>query len=193
MQKKVVSNAFHLFLLQVLNNILPLVTIPFLVQVLGADSFGILAFSQVVGGYLVVISDYGFNLSITRLISLNRDKPEKCATIFNQVITLKVLMLSTLCFVFTPFIFLFDSLYAYKEVYFLTFFLSLGNVLFPIWYFQGMQKMNYILWPNAISKVISTIPILFLVRQSNDLELAVLFNVLGALISGILGLYLAFK
>lgn len=193
LKRKVVSNAIHLLTLQVINNLLPLITIPYLVHVLGTKGFGVMAFSQLVGGYLIVISDYGFNLSVTRLISLNRNDSKKCAEIFNQVITLKIVILILLCLLLLPVIFFVDNLYAYKEIYFFTYFLALGQVLFPVWYFQGMQKMNYILWPNALSKITSTALIFLFVATNNDLELAVFFNVIGSLIAGVLGVYFAFK
>ena len=63
------KNILSLFVLQGANYILPLVTIPYLVRVLGPANFGRIAFAQAFIQYFVMLTDYGFNLSATRDIA----------------------------------------------------------------------------------------------------------------------------
>ncbi|EEY9447163.1 flippase, partial [Escherichia coli] len=52
-----------MFSIQGVNYIIPLVTIPYLVRVLGLEVYGKYSIILSVLQYLVIITDYGFNLS----------------------------------------------------------------------------------------------------------------------------------
>jgi PST family polysaccharide transporter len=67
----------------------------------------------------------------------------------------------------------------------------IGQVMFPIWFFQGIEKMRYITVLNALAKLIFTVLIVIFVKGIEDLYLVLLFNSLGSIIAGALALYIA--
>ncbi|MCE9918367.1 oligosaccharide flippase family protein, partial [Obesumbacterium proteus] len=75
-------NISLLFIIQLSNYVFPLLTIPYLSRVLGAENFGFLAISQAVIQYFIFFTEYGFNLSVTRKISLNRHDKSRVSEIF---------------------------------------------------------------------------------------------------------------
>lgn len=66
------KNLISLATVQGLNYLLPLLTLPYLVRVVGVDKFGVLSLATVVIAFFIVVTDYGFNYTATREISLNK-------------------------------------------------------------------------------------------------------------------------
>src|SRR5512138_96708 len=81
-RKRLVSNVFALSVLQFSYYVLPLITVPYLVRVLGAERFGLLMFAAAFNLYFVTLSDVGFDLSATRAIALCRERVESISEIF---------------------------------------------------------------------------------------------------------------
>ncbi len=51
------------------NFLLPVLVMPFVINRIGADGYGIVAVAQVVLLIFCTVSDYGFNLTATRALS----------------------------------------------------------------------------------------------------------------------------
>ncbi|ENV90490.1 flippase [Acinetobacter bereziniae] len=192
-KRRFLGNFFSLAMLQGLNYILPLLTLPYLVRVLGAENFGLLAFATAIIGYFIVLTDYGFNFTATREVTLHRDDKDKLSEIFSSVMTIKFILFIVSLFILTILIIIFNKFSVDPWLYYLTFGTVLGQILFPVWFFQGIEQMRYITIINIISKVFFTITIFILVKQSSDYLLVPLLTSLGAICAGIYSLFLVYK
>ncbi len=78
-------------------------------------------------------------------------------------------------------------------VYILSFGAVIGNTLFPVWFFQGQEKMRFISIINISGGMIYAIAIFILIKTPADFILVPVINSAYFLITGVLGLYTAFK
>lgn len=161
-------NYFYLNLLQILNYVLPLITLPYLARTLGVDKFGLIQFAQSVIQYFVIITDYGFELYATREIAQNRENVKKISEIVSVIYVIKIALL-LLCFlVLIVLVLLVDSFTSYWYLYIVLFGFVIGQVFFPVWLFQGLEEMKFILFTNFLSKFLFTISIFVFIKESSD-------------------------
>ena len=192
-KKVLLSNFISLFVLQGANYILPLITLPYLVRVLGAEKFGIIAFAQAFVAYFGILIGYGFELSATKEIAEHRENKEKVIEIFSSVILIKFLIMLFSLLVMSLIIFSFDNFKKNWLIFYFTFGVPIGRILFPVWFFQGMEKMKYITFLNITAKVIFTIFIFVFIREASDYIYVPLINSAGFFVAGIIAMWIIFR
>jgi len=138
-RKRLLENFLSLSVLQGVNYILPLITVPYLVRVLGPEKFGLLAFIRAFVQYFAILTAYGFGFSATRKISICREDKERVSEIFSSVILIKSGFMLISFFVLTALVFAIPKFNTERMVYLFAFGMVVGNVLFPVWFFQGME------------------------------------------------------
>ena len=183
------DNFISLVILQMITYGLPLLLIPYLIRILGIEGFGLYSFILAIIMYGVQLSDYGFELSATYHISLHKENQAKKNEIFSSVLSIKFLIALAYFIVLSLLILFVDKLFAYKELLFLAFGIVFGQIIFPIWFFQGMEKMRYIMYINGFSKVLFVASIFIFVKDVSDLKILILLNSLSLILAGSLALY----
>ncbi|MBK7228988.1 MAG: flippase [Ignavibacteriales bacterium] len=189
--KVLFKNFTSLSLLQIANYLFPLITLPYLVRVLGPEKYGLVNFAAAFAMYFSIITDYGFNLSATQDISVNRKNPERTSQIFSAVITIKMILFFISAILFTIIISIFPIFKKDLLLFAITFVSVFGSGLFPIWFYQGIEKMSYILLINVISRTILTSLIFLFVKQESDYLLFAILNSITFVIVGIAGFVFA--
>ena len=192
-KKRLLSNFFSLSLLQTFTYILPLLTLPYLVRVLGVENFGLVMFAQAFIMFFNILVDYGFNLSATREVSVHRDDKEKLTEIFSSVMSIKFILIIISFLILSIVVFSFEKFSSHWELYLLTFLMIIGQALFPVWYFQGLERMKYITIVNITSKLIFTIAIFVFIQNESDYILVPILNGLGFIVGGLYSLWIIHK
>lgn len=188
--KTLASNFGYLMLLQVAGYIFPLITIPYLARVIGVEGFGKIAFAAAVIVWFQTVADWGFNYTATREVARNRDNLDKVSEIFSNVLWARLLLMLASFFLLCLLIVAVPYFNKNKVLLFVSFLLIPGNIFFPDWFFQAMERMKYITIFNLISKAIFTALIFIFVTNKSDYILPPLFTSLGFVVSGIVAMYI---
>jgi len=191
--KTLFENFIFLFILYGANYLLPLITLPYLVKVLGVKNFGLIVFAQSFMQYFTILTDYGFNLSATKEISVNRDNTQKISEIFNSVLLIKLFFVLLSFIIMNIIVFSFEKFHKNWLVYYLFFGTVVGQALFPTWFFQGIEKMKYITFFNLIAKVCFVVLVFIFIQKSSDYILVPFFYSLSYLVAAIIALIVLFK
>jgi PST family polysaccharide transporter len=191
--KRIITNILSLFSLQGFIYIIPLITFPYLTRVLGPEKYGLIAFATALVAYFAILTDYGFGLSGSREVSINRDNKAQLSKIFSSVIFTKFLLMILSFLGLSIIVFSIDTFRANWILYFFTFGLVIGNLLMPSWFFNGMEKMRYISLLNMGTQIIFTVSIFIFIRESADYIYVPLINSIGAIFIGIIGMRIVLK
>jgi O-antigen/teichoic acid export membrane protein len=191
--KILLENFSFLSVLQVSNLLIFLLTIPYLFRVLGKENYGLVVFAQTIAIYFSIIVNFGFTVTGTRDISISRDNHEKVNKIISLILTLKSLFFMLSLFILTVLI-LFIPLFAkHPYIFYFSMLFCLSEALFPIWYFQGIEKMKYITFINIGTRVISAISIFHFIKNPEDYVLVPVLLGIGTISGVIVGLFIVFR
>jgi len=190
-RKRIFQNITSLSVLTVFNYTLPLLLIPYLINVLSAELYGHVILARTLMVYFTLLVDYGFILSATRDVAININNREKLLQIFSSVMTIKLVLFFVSAIIFLLLMSFVGKFNAYKEIYYISFIAVLGQALFPVWYFQGIEDMKQITIINISCKTFFTILTFIFVQHERNYLYVPLFYSLGFLSSGIWALYIS--
>lgn len=182
------ENVFALFIFQGSSYLIPLITLPYLVRVLGPERFGLLAFAQAFMQYFIVLTDYGFTLTATRKVAICKNDPAQLSAIFSVVMVIKGFFTILAFVILSVVVLLFNKFSSEWELYYLTFSMVIGSVLFPAWFFQGVENTKDIIFPNLIARIFAVVLIFILIEKESDYVLASFVQSIGFVLSGVFGI-----
>ncbi|MBI3601432.1 MAG: flippase [Candidatus Omnitrophica bacterium] len=191
--KAVLDNVAFLSWLQVITYLLPMVILPYLFRVLEPEKFGLIAFAQAFVQYFMILADYGFNISATKEISLCHNEKVKINKVFGAVMTIKTALTFLSSLILGVVVYFVPKFNNDGMVYVLSFGAVVGNALFPVWFFQGTEKMKYIANLNIIGQIIYAISIFSFVKGPQDYLMVPVINSVVFLTTGLWGQYIVLK
>jgi len=187
------KNFSYLFALQAVNYLIPLALLPYLTRVLGTENFGKIAFAQAFVTYFILITDFGFNLSATQAVVKVRENRLDLSKVFWST-TFSKLLLAGISMIL--FFILLITVNKFRELAILNLIAFTGvfsTILFPVWFFQGTEKMAYVTWFNAIPKIVVLVVTFSLVKAQTDFQLALLIQVTATLVSAVFCAFFIYK
>jgi len=178
-------NFTYLFILQNVNYIIPLLLLPYLTRTLGAENFGKISFVQAFTAYFILLTEYGFNTSSTQdVVRVREDKKELSRVFWSTTIT-KVLFAVISFIVLVILMIIVPKLREMQILILIAFTGVISSVLFPVWLFQGLEKMSYITWLNVIPRILVLVFTFLFVKLKSDYVLALTIQTGGVLLSSI--------
>lgn len=159
--------------LQAVSLLIPLITLPYLVRVLGPSAYGELALCLAVVSYLTLLADMGFGISAVRGVASTREDPRAVARLCTAI------TLSRLGTGATVWAALMAGLHFLPLSREFSGLLLLAAPMVPIsmanmnWYFQGIQRLHLTSLAQIVVRLAGLALLFALVRDPRDLPRAV--------------------
>lgn len=190
--KKIIENFFSISLLNAISHIISFFIVPYLAAVLGFEKYGAYYFMYMIALYIKLFGMYGFHFSVTRLVSIYRNDPDKINVIFNATLFSRIILTTVAAVVVGGAVF---ALMERDDVLMFLFSLGIvfGDIFIPTWLFQGMEEMRYVTVVNVVSKIVFAVLIFVLIKEQGDYIYVLILNSCGYIAAGVLSMIIAFK
>lgn len=167
MRKRLISNIFSLGLIQILNYIVPIISIIYLTKILGLYHYGIFAFTQGIVASGLVLLDFGFYLSATEKISKYRESKVILSKYISAILSIKLILFVVLAVPLLLFTVFTDKYADHKSIFIMSLLPLLTQGLLPSWFFQGVEKTKYLALYTFLEKSIYIISLFVFIKDSN--------------------------
>ncbi|HEY3936885.1 MAG TPA: flippase [Bryobacteraceae bacterium] len=188
LRHKLVKNTAALVIVQMSSYAAPLVVVPYLSRVLSTAHYGLIAFAVNFNWYFITFVEYGFNLTATRRIAIHQNDPAKVSQIFSSVLAAKALLTVVGFLMMVGVVAAVPKLRPDLLLFCLCYLAVIGDLLFPLWLFQGLQKMENLVWRDLLAKFAAAGLIFAFVHGDADYLKAAGFQAGSTVLAGILGL-----
>ncbi|MCZ3747482.1 flippase [Limosilactobacillus vaginalis] len=173
---KVIKNYLYNAGYQILNMIIPLITVPYISRVLGAHDVGINEYTNSWVTFFFLMGQMGITLYGNREVAYHRDDLYERSRTFWGVEALQLLTVSLSLIAYLAAVFLFST--TFKEFFLLQAIWIVATGVDISWYFMGLEEFRITVVRNTLVKIASLILIFTVVKTSNDLGKYIL--ILGA-------------
>lgn len=179
-QTRLIKNFLSLLSLRGLEFLIPLLTLPYLLRTIGVDNYGLVGFGYSFALYFGAITQYGFGVTATRDIARNRQDHDAVSHLYSTILATSTLLALAAVSIALLIVLMFSNL---RDAWVLHA-LSLAHVMvqsmFPVWFFQGMERMAFIAYLNLVSKVAFLVGLFLVVHTPNDYIYVPLLNLIAA-------------
>ncbi|MBU4444784.1 flippase [bacterium] len=171
----------------------PLVTIPYIVRVIGAEKFGVISLAFAVSYYFRIIVEYGFSITGVQLIAQTKDDIQKRSEVYSTIITIQLILTVVGLLVMLILINVWPTLRAEQMVYMVTYIIVPANVFMALWFFIGMEEMHYLNIINLIGRISYIVLIFIFLRQREDYYIIPILNGGSLLLAGLASLVFMYR
>lgn len=176
------TNFISLFLLQLSNYFFMFLTVPYLSRILSVEHYGVIFLALSFASYFNIICDYGFNLSGVQQTALLNKRNEDLNKLFSAITSVKIVLLFVCVVIGIVVICMVPRLTSYSWIYLISLGGILNSVFFPVWLFQGLERMKYITVINVLIRGSTVMLVFLLVKQDSQFYLVPIFNVMSVIL-----------
>lgn len=160
--------------------LVPLLTLPYLTRVLGAEVYGQVVLLTAFVGYFQLLVEFGFNLSAATSVSVDRDSPSRLASIGAAVLRGRFLLVLLASVIFLCILLFTSFAYGFKSLTIAYFVSAILTALIPIFMFRGLEIMPSLSAVLVGSRLLFATLIFLLVRSPEDVLWVPIANSLGS-------------
>ena len=163
-----IKNFFNLIINQGINIFIALLATRVLFSTLGEAQFGLvnLALSVVLLSSIAV--SYGYHLNGPKRIALFRDQSAKKQSLINEIILTRIIIATGMAIILFCLTYFFGFFKSYAALLYYSLILLFSQALFPMFYFQGNDKIEWFSLVNIFAKGSYLLLIVLFIKTPKD-------------------------
>lgn len=165
-----------MLLLQGSNFLVPIILIPLLLSRIGLENYGLVSLAQSIMFLFTTVGEFGFNLTGTRLVSQNHENTAFIRRLAGQVFIIRSLVQIGGFILLGVVVFAIPGWRLHSFLILSSYLLVIGQAHLPVWYFQGIQRMSWLMWLNVASRLIYILLVVALIQKPEDYLLVNILN-----------------
>ena len=154
---------------QLLNMLLPLLTVPYVSRVLQPEGVGTYAYTDSIAQYFILIGMLGIGMYGNRMTAIVREDKKKLSQTFFSIYLLQLTLSIVSLAGYLIFIYFFMN--EYKIIAFWQVIALLGSAIDCSWLFHGLEQFKKIVIRNIVVKIAGLLAIFTFVKNHDDLVL----------------------
>ncbi|MCL2019395.1 MAG: oligosaccharide flippase family protein [Oscillospiraceae bacterium] len=175
------KNIFYQNAYQVITTLLPMITVPYVTRVLGAENIGIYSYTFSITTFFVIFAMLGINIHGSRAIAMVRDNKKELNKTFSDLffLHLGVSLLVLLAYI----IFLVFIANEFHFIFTILIFHIIAALLNITWFFTGIEEFKLMVTRNTAIRIIITACVFIFVKNSDDLRFYTFIFAFGEFVS----------
>lgn len=181
--KKVANNISMLYLMNITQLILPLITLPYLTRVLSVDGYGVVSYVKSIMVYVTLTIEFGFLLSGTRdIVKAGNDK-KKIGLVVGRIIEAKLILSIFAFLILITMIITIPILHRHIIFVLLSFGAPFLSIFLYDFLFRGLEKMQIVTTRYLIMKGLSTALTFIVIKSEKQLDLIPVLDIIGSVVA----------
>lgn len=172
-------NVLSLTSVQFVSYLVPLITLPYLTRVLGAEAWGKLAYYQAISVIFALLANWGFPVYATSMAAAAREDKRQLSHYLSNVIFAQILLLALLALAAGGLAFWPTSVAGDATFLASVWFLTASLVIFPSWMYQALELFRFLTLSKIVARLLP-VPLIFLLVHSPEAASRVIFLNAGA-------------
>ena len=174
--------------LQLVSILLPLVSYPYLLRIIGPEKYGIIAVANSFGLIVTTISDYGYGfLGVNDVAKISGD-PSKLSAYFSKAIVTRSAIFVLLCVLCAPLFFYIPFLSSELILFSLTLIGVFPALLFPQWLYIGLQEVRRLNYFSLLQRVVNVALVFIIIRKGSDYKIYPIVNIIPGIIAALISM-----
>ena len=163
-----IKNFFNLIINQGINIFIALLATRILFERLGEAQFGLVNLALSIVLLLSISVSYGYHLNGPKRIALFRDDFVKKQTLINEIIVTRIIIAIGMAIFLFCLTYYFGFFKSYASLVYYSLILLFSQALFPMFYFQGNDKIAWFSLVNIFAKGSYLLLIVLFIKTPND-------------------------
>ena len=163
-----------LYLIHIASYVIPIVSFPYLTRVLGPERFGLYLFVIGIARYGLLITDWGFNFSATREVTVKRANGVDISGPASAVAAARLVLLVVCALVLLVATLAVGRIRNDLALYWLAFGAVAGSAILPVWLYQAVERLPVVTISLLAARLVTTVLVFVFVDSGGDIAAALL-------------------